>query len=173
MFFKNIETWDEKKLSLTHLAWIVVYAILAFLAPLITVIVAFATHGGVTRKKLPFILVIIGLTIIIAAVKFLIKKIDNIQVINLAGDYKVKTQRFKHTLQFVARSIIPIGILAISILFLSPFKSMIDFYVKVIAISAGFFVAAKIVDYFALAYIEDEIEIRKHKAMENAANKRG
>lgn len=173
MFFKDIETWDESKLTKTLIIWNVIYAVLAFLAPLITVIVAFATNGNITKRKLPLILIFIGLAIIIAAVKFLSKKIDNISVINLSGDYKKKTQTFKHSLQFVSKSIVPIFIVIASILFLSPFKDMIDFYVKVILISCSFFIAAKIVDSFALAYLEDEVEIRKHRAMDNAAAKRG
>ena len=173
MFFKDIETWDESKLNKTLILWNVIYAVFAFLAPLITVIVAFACNGNIAKKKLPLILVFIGLAIIIAAVKFLSKKIDSISVINLAGDYKKKTQTFKHTLQFISKSIVPIFIVIASILFLSPFKEMIDFYVKVILISCLFFIVSKIVDYFALAYLEDEVEIRKHRAMDNAAAKRG
>ena len=68
--FKDIDTWEQKKLKWVYRGMFTLYTLLSFIAPVIVVLVmAFSTSDYEEKYKIPILCIIIMALIIIALAK--------------------------------------------------------------------------------------------------------
>ena len=168
----NMMNYSQKKLRLLNILFNILYFLLVFVAPLITVIVSFYDIGAVSTKKVSMISIFIAVCIIFASTKFLRKQIDKISIYKLDGTYNNGMRTFKHLAQMASHLIVPITVLAISVVFCTVFEEYLDFYVKMIITCVSFYLAGLLVDGFAIKFLDDELSIREKVKESNAVGLR-
>lgn len=169
----DIENMPQKKLKKLSAVSNIFYALLAFVAPVITVIACFYSNGEIDQRwRIPFMMIIICVVIIIFALKFMKDRIEKIKILNLDGTYNTKAQTTKHILLAVCKAAIPTVLLIVTILFTSALKDMIDFYAKIVIICLSFFIASILFENLWIKKIDEELEIRDKMADKNAVERR-
>jgi len=170
---KDIDKMPQKKLKKLHISMLAVHTLIAFIAPIITILCMTFTSGQVQEKwKLPILTVIIVVAIVAGAAKVFKKKVERIKILNIDGTYNQKMRSFKHTLLFISHAFLPIVGIIVTAIFATFLKDCIDFYSRMILIVLGFSVGGILIDKIILAEIEEELDIRDQLAQANAVERR-
>lgn len=171
--FKNISTWEQKKLNGINFVLNLLYFVLTFISPLAIVIVNFYKIGDLEEtKKAPMMFIIIAVAIIFAMMRFFKKAIAKISILNIDGSYNIGAQWFKHILETISKLIIPIVILVISVVFSTALHEYIDFYLNMVIWCLAFFIAGSVLDNLIIAFLDDEIALREKVKEQNAISRR-
>ena len=171
--FKNIGTWSQKKLKGIDWCFNILYFLLTFIAPLITVIVMFTRIGGISEKvkiSIPFI--IVSLALLLAMLRFFKKAISRINILNIDGTYNNGARTTKHILELISKLILPLVVVIISVIFATGLQEWLNFYNLMIIICMSFFIGGLFIDYLILSFLDDEKSLRLKVAESNAINSR-
>lgn len=169
----DLENMPQKKLKKISKISNIIYGVLAFLAPIITVTACFYSNGDIDQRwRIPFMMIIICVAIVITALKFMKDRIEKIKILNIDGTYNKKAQTFKHVMLAICKAAIPLVLLIVTVLFTSALKDMIDFYAKIVIICLSFFIASILLENLWIKKIDEELEIREKIAEKNAVERR-
>lgn len=172
----TFENYKQRTLKILHVLLLGAYALLAFVAPLVTTIVWASTSNMIVNShRFPVIIIIIIAVFSIFAMHFLKKSVDKITVLNLDGTYNTKALNIKMVLKFLCSAIVPIiliiGCVIVKEWLVSTIEEM-KAYLDIIMVDLAFVVAAKLLDACIIDQVEFELELRQKVAEKNAVDRR-
>ena len=150
MFFKNIATWSRSKLRAISIFFNCIYLGLTLVGPLSIVCWKYQVFTNKSGVQLTGV----GIIAILVVVLLLLRNFK--KVVNKLPDNRLQQQRLKYTLLWLYSMAFPfVGLVGMICL-----KS--DFIVAYSTFKwcLGFIIAGITVDYFAIKYIDRELEIR-------------
>ena len=155
MFFKDIDSWEQKKLRLFYIGFNVLYYILTLMIPIIIIGCRYQIFKKVSSYRITGWGLILITSVVFVAVRSLNK------ALNKLPDTTLKEQRLKYTLLGFKALIIPIFIVIVMGLLKNDFALAYN----TIWLCMIFFISGIFVDYLVIKYLEKEIELR-NKAKE-------
>ena len=93
-------------------------------------------------------------------------------ILNIDGSFNNSARTVKHILELIGKTIIPVAILVITIVFTTILKEAMSFYMEMIVICLSFFIAGILVDNLVISFLDDELNIREKVKEANAISRR-
>lgn len=162
MFFKNLNTWTDKKLNLARLGFYALYFTCALIIPIIIVALKYDLFKEVSGYRFTAVGIILFLIIAIGGVGRLIR------VVHSLPEDKPKQQHLKFTCEMVIALVIPIAILFC----LRLLRDNFNLAYSTLTYCVYCWLVAIVIDYMILKYLDAEHALRKEANHVQAVNER-
>lgn len=161
MWFKNIETWSQKKLKGNFILYGLLYIIFALIVPVIIISCKYDLIKSRSTR-----LSGVGLILVVCILVFLIKGIK--RLLDKLPQEEKKEQVFKFTVIMIYNLIIPIG----GLILVYVIKQNVTLACDTITCCLYSMIAAIVIDSLTLKYLEVEWDLRMEAKHKLAVNKR-
>lgn len=151
MFFKNIDTWEQKTLRIAYILFTIAYYIFTLLIPVIIIGCRYEIFKKVSNYRLTGWGIILIIVVVFVAIRTLNK------ALNKLPETTINEQRLKYTLLGVKALVIPIFIVIV----MGMLKNDFTLAYKTILLCVIFFIIGIVIDYLFIKYLEREIELRR------------
>ena len=151
MFFKNIDTWEQKTLRIAYILFTIAYYIFTLLIPVIIIGCRYEIFKKVSSYRLTGWGIILIVVVVFVAIRTLNK------ALNKLPETTLNEQRLKYSLLGVKALVIPIFIVIV----MGMLKNDFTLAYKTILLCVIFFIVGILIDYLFIKYLEREIELRR------------
>ena len=162
MFFKNIDTWEQKTLRIAYILFTIAYYIFTLLIPVIIIGCRYEIFKKVSNYRLTGWGIILIVVVVFVAIRTLNK------ALNKLPETTLNEQRLKYSLLGVKALVIPIFIVIV----MGMLKNDFTLAYKTILLCVIFFIVGILIDYLFIKYLEREIELRRKAKEQIEVDKR-
>ncbi len=162
MFFKNIDTWEQKTLRIAYILFTIAYYIFTLLIPVIIIGCRYEIFKKVSNYRLTGWGIILIVVVVFVAIRTLNK------ALNKLPETTLNEQRLKYSLLGVKALIVPIFIVIV----MGMLKNDFTLAYKTILLCVIFFIIGIVIDYLFIKYLEREIELRRKAKEQIEVDKR-
>lgn len=154
MLFNDISTWSKSKLRMVRAVSYILYALAVLIVPIFIIAIRYQVFHATNYK-------LTGWGIICLMIVFFVGYGLINRLVNKMPQITLNQQRVKFTIQLILKCIVPVGLIIIACLIKDDMEKAID---TMILICTSYVIGIGI-DYLAIQYLEEEVDLRA-KALE-------